>query len=120
MKILKLNNKDFYDVLKRNINTRFSKIDHNINIKVRKIIQDVKKNGDVALIKYAKKFDKIELNKKELLLSKKTLNQNIKLDKNIINSFKKAIANISLFHKKQFPSIVTQKKNNVIYCMHDK
>jgi len=114
MKILKLNNKDFYDVLKRNINTRFSKIDHNINIKVRKIIQDVKKNGDVALIKYAKKFDKIELNKKELLLSKKTLNQNIKLDKNIINSFKKAIANISLFHKKQFPSIVTQKKNNVI------
>ena len=58
MKILDQENISFYKDLKKNLEKRYNKNDNNINNLVKKIIIDVKKNGDKALIKYAKKLRK--------------------------------------------------------------
>ncbi len=44
-----------------------------ISLAVKKIIHDVKKNKDVALLKYVKKFENKKANLKSIIISKKTL-----------------------------------------------
>ena len=70
-----------------------------------KIIADVKKNGDKALMKYANKFDKTDFkNPKDLLVTPSEMNQAIKkLDKNIKKSLDLAYKRIKDYHKKQLP-----------------
>ena len=57
MKILNSNRKNFDKILNKLINSRKKKIQSNL-ISVKNIIQDVKKNGDKALLKYEKRFNK--------------------------------------------------------------
>ena len=57
MKILNSSNKNFNKTLDRLLLQRKKKIQFN-SISVSSIIKDVKKNGDKALIKYEKKFNK--------------------------------------------------------------
>ena len=57
MKTLKGNNKNFDRVLDQLLLKRKNKIQIN-SASVLKIIKDVKKNGDKALIKYEKRFNK--------------------------------------------------------------
>ena len=45
-----------------------------IDESVKKILDEVKQQGDQALIKYTKAFDKIDLRIEELLLSKAIIN----------------------------------------------
>ena len=113
MRILKYSSKYFYRDLKKIIDRRSGSIDKNIKKNVNTIINDVKNNSDEALIKFAKKFDKINIKKNELSLDYKYINKKIKLDKKIFSSFKKAIKNITKFHKKQFPSDILQKEKNI-------
>lgn len=69
---------------------------------VKKIISDVKEEGDSALLKYSKKFDKIDLNLSELKVSEKEIKEAYKhLEKKKIEALKKAAENIALFHRKQ-------------------
>ena len=110
MKIIKYNNKDFFKYLKNYLIKRYSKVDNKLITDVRSIISDVQKNGDNALVKYSNKFDKIKISKKKLLFNQKYFNQKINVNKTIINSFKKAIKNITSFHQKQFPKNIIQKK----------
>ena len=74
-----------------------------IDLKTRNIIQDIKKNKDVALIKYEKKYSKlknISLNKiKFSSLEKKIIIK--KLDKKTKNSIDLAFNRILNFHKRQ-------------------
>ena len=113
MKILNFKKKINYDLLNV-INNKNIKLDNIIYKKVKNIINDVEKNGDFALEKYSKKFDKIEIkkNKLKLILSSKKINKNI--DQKILKSFKKAIINVTEFHKKQLPSDIIQKSKNII------
>ena len=67
MKIIKFN-KNFYNQLQAMIEQRNSQSSKSIQVDVKKIINDVKKNGDKSLIKYAAKFDKVKINKKNLSL----------------------------------------------------
>ncbi len=113
MKILKFN-KNIYKQLQKKIDKRNSLSTHLVEKDVRKIINDVKKNGDKSLIKYSKKYDKVTINYKDLILDSSKIKFKSKIDQKILRSFKKAIKNISLFHKKQLPKNIIYKNNGAI------
>ena len=69
---------------------------------VKKIILDVKKNGDSAVLKYEKKFSKIKTKSKKIVFSKKEINEiSKKTDKKIRKSIDLAFERIKNFHRKQ-------------------
>ena len=113
MKLVKFNNKNFYKNLQKDLNKRYSSIDSNIQNDVKKIINEVKIKGDEALINYTKKFDKILLNKNNFSPNYTSINYKKNTDKKILKSFKKAIKNITNFHKKQLPNDILQTNNNI-------
>ena len=113
MKIIKFN-KNFYNQLQIIIEKRNSFSSKKIQEDVKKIIYDVKKKGDKSLIKFATKFDNVKINKKNLTLDLSKVKMQSKIDPKIFNSFKKAIKNISSFHKKQLPTNIVFKNNGAI------
>ena len=113
MKLVKFNNKNFYKNLQKDLNKRYSSINSNIQNDVKKIINRVKIKGDEALINYTKKFDKILLNKNNFSPNYTSINYKKNTDKKILKSFKKAIKNITNFHKKQLPNDILQTNNNI-------
>jgi len=79
---------------------------------VSKIINNVKKNGDKALIHYSKKFDNIFLNKKNIQISNKEINSIIKkLDSKIKKAIDLSFVRIKDFHKKQINNTFRFKDN---------
>jgi len=110
MKIIKFN-KNFYNQLQIKIEKRNSYSSKSIQKDVKKIIYDVKKNGDKSLIKYSAKFDKVKIDKKNLILNISKVKPKSKIEPQIFNSFKKAIKNISSFHKKQLPKNIDFNNN---------
>ena len=69
---------------------------------VKKIISDVLKNGDKAIIKYEKKFSKIRSKSKEIIFSKQEINKIAKeTNKEIKRSIDIAFNRIIKFHSKQ-------------------
>jgi histidinol dehydrogenase len=69
---------------------------------VKPIIENVKKNGDNALIRYEKKFSKIKIKKATLKFSQKETNKIIKsVDKKLKKSIDIAFKRIKNFHDKQ-------------------
>ena len=68
----------------------------------RLIIQDVKKRGDKALLKYQKKFSKILKNNNKIKFSKKEINDiSKKTDPKLKKSIDIALTRIKKFHLKQ-------------------
>ena len=74
----------------------------NIASSVYKIIQDVKRNGDKAVLKYEKKYSNIKTNSNKIFFSNKEINH---IAKKTDNKIKKAIdlayTRIKKFHSKQ-------------------
>ena len=104
MKILDSNNKNFDESLNTLLSQRKKKIDSS-SISVSSIIQDVKKNGDKALLKYEKKFNQ----NKRLLLNSKQISKLIKsLDKDVKKGIDLAYSRILKFHS-------FQKSKNISY-----
>jgi histidinol dehydrogenase len=69
---------------------------------IKKIIFNVKKNGDKAVIKYEKKFSKTRIKSNRITFSKKEINKIVKkTDKKIKNSIDLAFSRIKKFHSKQ-------------------
>ena len=97
MKILNSNNKSFDKVLNNILIKRKYKIKSSL-ISVTGIINDVKKNGDKALLKYEKKFN---LNK-TIIPSAKQISRSIKsLDKKVKKAIDLAYSRIYKFHSFQ-------------------
>src|SRR3989338_7013987 len=70
----------------------------------RRIIDNIKKNGDNALIDYAKKFDGTDLSRNKIQVSKKEIKDACKkVAPSIIKSLKTAAINISKFAEYQLP-----------------
>ena len=72
--------------------------------KVSKIIDKVRTDGDKALISYTRKFDKVDLKKKDLRVSEAEISgayQDIKPE--LVNTLKEIINNINKFYKNQLP-----------------
>ena len=100
LKLIKANQKNFLSKLGFILDRRKSKIP-NIDLKIKLIIKDVKKNGDSALVKYEKKFSKsTKTSIKNIKLTKKEINIIIKkLDKKTKVSIDLAYDRILKFHK---------------------
>ncbi len=97
MKILKGNSKNFNRVLDQLLFKRKNKIQVS-SISVSKIINDVKKNGDKALIKYEKRFNK----NSTLVPSQKKISKSIaSLDKKVKRAIDIAYNRIYKFHSLQ-------------------
>ena len=102
LKLIKANQKNFLIKLDTILQKRKMQ-DFKIDLKVKKIIQNVKKNNDLALIKYERKYSKlsnISLNNIKLTISerKKIIK---KLDKKTKASIDLAFNRIFSFHKRQ-------------------
>jgi histidinol dehydrogenase len=98
MKILTKNGSSLQKLYDRNI---FSRKKH-VEEKVRQIIEDVKVNGDDAVIKYTRRFDKAKLKSKQLRVAESEISgafQNITTD--FITNLKVILNNVTLFYKKQ-------------------
>ena len=101
LKFFNANQKNFSKKLEVFLSSRkFSQ--QNKSISVKKIISEVKKNGDAALIKYEKKFSNIKIKSKKIKFSKDEIN---KISKGINKDLKKSIdiayKRIKKFHLKQ-------------------
>ena len=118
LKFFNANNKSSLKNLELILNMRKSK-QLSQSSRVKKIISDVKKYGDIAVIKYEKKYSKIKKKSKNIIFSKKEINF---ISKNISNNLKKSIdlafLRIKKFHLKQkfFPfKFRDQYKNELSY-----
>ena len=74
LKILKFNKNNSLKSLENFLNKRKT-IQRNQTSLVGKIINDVKKNGDNAVLKYEKKFSKIKSKTKKLFFTQKELKE---------------------------------------------
>ena len=69
---------------------------------VKRILEDVRKNGDKALIKYVNRFDSPDLSINSIKVSSEEINAAIKkVDKPFVRSLNRAISQIKAFHKHQ-------------------
>ena len=97
IKTLNIKNRNFVKIFDELLSNRKNRI-QNSDISVKKIIQDVKKNGDKSILKYEKKFNKnnsITPNKK--INIKNILN----LDKKVKKAIDLAYERILNFHSLQ-------------------
>ena len=101
LKFLDANKKNFSKKLESTLNMR--KINQkNQSVSVKKIIEEVKKRGDKALIKYEKKFSSLKPKSNRIKFSKTEINQILKkTDKNLKKSIDIAYLRIKKFHLKQ-------------------
>jgi len=97
MKILNSNSQNFDKALDKLLYQRKSKVQSNY-VSVTNIIKDVKKNGDKALLKYEKKFNKNNI----IVPTSKQISKSIKsLDKKIKKAIDLAYKRIYKFHSLQ-------------------
>ena len=84
--------------------------------RVNKIVVDVKKRGDEAVISYTKKFDNVYLTKNNIRVNKKEIKEAYKkLNPKTVNSLKIAAANIARYAKYQLPSEWKKEINKGIF-----
>ena len=71
---------------------------------VRKIVNDVRTNGDKAVVDYTKMIDGIELNPADLLVTQAEFEAaESSVDSEVVKSLKRAAENIKQFHQEQLP-----------------
>jgi histidinol dehydrogenase len=97
MKIIKLEYQENTDVFNR------SQLDaEGVMDTVRSILSAVKEDGDIALRRYTKKFDRVDLNL--IRIDDEVIDNSLKnLDVKLIKALEKAANNIAKFHKAQIP-----------------
>ncbi len=97
MKVIKTSGKEFNKLCDRNYTCS-----EKISKKVAMIIEDVKREGDKALIRYTSKFDRVKLHPKQLKVSSREVNgayQDIKPA--LAGSIRVIIENVTKFYRKQ-------------------
>ncbi|MBE5939876.1 MAG: histidinol dehydrogenase [Lachnospiraceae bacterium] len=70
---------------------------------VNEIVNNVKVNGDAALFEYTKKFDKADINKDNLIVTKEEIEEAYAIvgEDGLVDIIKMAAENIRVFHEKQ-------------------
>ena len=69
---------------------------------VRAIVDDVRDNGDAAVIKYTKKFDGVAMKADEMKVTSKEINDAYKaVNDDYLRALKTAVKNITSYHKRQ-------------------
>ena len=101
LKVIRFNNKNSSKKLKNFLDKR-QYIQKNQTIVVSKIINNVRKHGDKAVLNYEKKFSKIKTKSNKILFTTSELNKiSKKLDSKIKKSIDLAYSRIKKFHLKQ-------------------
>lgn len=99
MKILKLSSKEMQKLFERYYTNK-----KHIEEKVRRIIEDVRNEGDKAVLKYARRFDKVKFASKDLKVGINEINGSFQnIDTAFIASLKNIIENIQRYYKKELP-----------------
>ncbi|KYH28759.1 histidinol dehydrogenase [Clostridium colicanis] len=101
MEIVKIdkNNKEYYI---NNLKNRGESVQRNIILAVDNILDDVKQNGDSAVVKYTNKFDSEVINAQNMKVTVDEIKKAYEtVDKNFISAIKKAKENIEFYHEKQ-------------------
>ena len=113
MKILNSNNKNFDKKLDSLLLQRKKKVQSN-SVSVSSIIKDVRKNGDKALVKYEKRFNK---NKKYLFQSPDERSRYIVYPKYISKVFPKDWINCEVPVIFDFAGELINDEKNKLYCL---
>jgi len=101
LRILELNESTKSDILENLLKRSPNNYDE-YSDRVAVILDDVKKSKDKAVFEYTKKFDKADINKDNILVTKEEINEAYKMiDDDLLAVIRKAIANIEDYHKKQ-------------------
>ena len=101
LKFIRYNKKSSLKNLETLLNKRTS-VQKNQTSSVVKIIKNVKKNGDLAVLNYEKKFSKIKAKTTKIFFTNKEINQiSKKTDKKIKQAIDLAYTRIKKFHLKQ-------------------
>ena len=112
MKILLENSKNFKNSYEKMLNSRKKIFSEKVDKQVKKIIYQIKKDGDDSIIKFAKKYDKSKIKKSQILINPKVISHYAsKVDLKTFKSFKLAITRINKYHKKQYPKNYLVKGN---------
>ncbi len=99
MKILKLSSKEMQKLFERYYTNK-----RHIEEKVRRIIDDVRAEGDKAVLKYARRFDKVKFTPRDLRVSANEINGSFQnIDTAFIASLKSIIENIQRYYRKELP-----------------
>ncbi|MFH0772287.1 MAG: histidinol dehydrogenase [Candidatus Omnitrophota bacterium] len=97
MKVVRLYGKEFEKLCNRHSNRK-----KRISETVSRIIEDVRLNGDDALIKYTRKFDKVKLTPKQLRVTESETSAAYQdIDSEFISELKNIIENVTKFYRKQ-------------------
>lgn len=99
MRSIKVGSKVFNNLVSRHDQGRLR-----LQRKVSNILESVRTEGDAALLKYTKRFDKVTMKKKDLKVTESEISgayQDIKPE--MINTLKAIIRNIDKFYKNQTP-----------------
>tara|TARA_B100001121_G_scaffold256148_1_gene233931 strand:- start:173 stop:1471 length:1299 start_codon:yes stop_codon:yes gene_type:complete len=118
LKFFDTNKKNSFKELEKILNSRKTK-QSSQSLGVKRIISNVKKYGDKAVINYEKKFSKLKTNTKKIKFSKKEIiNISKKVDKRLKQSIEIAYTRVKKFHSKQKTSSFKYKdryKNELSY-----
>lgn len=102
MNIISQTDKKFDQIIKTILKTRCGEIDNKLEGAVKKIIAAVKQKGDSALFEFADKFDRINLNNRNIQISVKEIKSAYsKVSKKNVLALKKAAFRIKNFHSRQ-------------------
>lgn len=75
-----------------------------VNATVSEILENVRKNGDKAVLEYTAKFDRLKLAPETMRVSKKEIEEAVKsCDKETLDALYLAAERIEAFHEKQMP-----------------
>jgi histidinol dehydrogenase len=84
------------------LSLRGFEVKRRVRDRVSRIIDDVRQNGDDALIKYTRQFDKVKMKPRQLKVAAGEVNGAYQdMDPTLVSSFKIAIENVTQFYKKQ-------------------
>lgn len=111
MKLVKIGSTNFKKLVNRNSHFR-----KRVTESVKKILDNVRLDGDEAVIKYTRKFDRVKMKAKDIMVTECETSgayQDIKPE--IVTTLKMVIENINKFYKKQIKkSWRTKGKDGVI------
>ena len=114
MRILNLN-KENTDNLLENLLKRSPTSYDSYEKDVKAIIDNVKDNGDKALFDYTLKFDKANINKDNIIVTKEELEEAYnEVDEKLIKVIRKALVNIKSFHEKQLQNSWFDSNDGII------
>lgn len=117
MKIIKSSEIGRAEVEKLLKKKSFDEINPSATETVKKIVGDVRKFGDAAVIDYTKKFDGVELTAENFQVTAKEFSNAEKIaDKKIVESLQRAAENIFSYHREQLPKswLTYRGKNSIL------